>query len=135
MLGLTAEQIGTVLVGASLAISAIMGGRKGRDMLQKQPVQSGDVMEVAGAIVSDKGVDKMVRALDEFTSASILMTAAIERDVTAKTKLTAALTESSHSLNRNSEVSEEMRDEIKETGSRLEGLTRELIRSGVRRHD
>lgn len=136
MLGLTAEQIGTVLVGASLAISAIMGGRKGRDILQKKPAEAGDnVMEVAGAIVSDKGVEKMVKALDEFTSAAILMTAAIERDVSAKARLTTALGESSLALNRNSEVSEEMRDEIKETGSRLEGLTRELIRSGVRRHD
>ena len=65
-----------------------------------------------------------MKSLDGFTAAAVLLTAAIDRDVDAKSKLTL-------SLNRNSEVSEDMRDEIKDTGTKLERLKDELIRAGV----
>lgn len=123
MLGLTAEQLGTVLFAAALAITTFLGGKKGREIITKAPPQQPQqFMEVAGAVVSDKSVDRMVASLDAFSSSASIMTQAINRDVEAKAKLTAA-------LNRNSEVSEDMRDEIKDTGAKMEALTREMIRA------
>lgn len=122
MLGLTAEQIGTIILGISLGIIGLMGGQKGRQIAQAKPPSPADIVEVAGAIVSDKGVERMVSALDNFTAAAKLLTAAIDRDVEAKGKLTA-------SLNRNSDVSEDMREQIRETETKLDRLRDEIIRS------
>lgn len=123
MLGLTAEQIGTVILGLSLGIIGLMGGHRGKQIAQgKGPPAQTDVMEVAGAIVSDRGVERMVAALDDFTAAAKLLTAAIDRDVDAKAKLTT-------SLNRNSDVSDDMREQIRETEAKLDRLREELIRS------
>lgn len=123
MLGLTAEQIGTVILGLSLGIIGLMGGQKGKQIAQgKGPPSQADVVEVAGAIVSDRGVERMVAALDDFTAAAKLLTAAIDRDVDAKAKLTT-------SLNRNSDVSDDMREQIRETEAKLDRLRDELIRS------
>ncbi len=123
MLGLTAEQIGTVILGLSLGIIGLMGGHRGKQIAQgKGPPSQADVVEVAGAIVSDKGVERMVAALDDFTAAAKMLTAAIDRDVDAKSKLTV-------SLNRNSDVSDDMREQIRETEAKLDRLRDELIRS------
>lgn len=123
MLGLTAEQIGTVILGLSLGIIGLMGGQKGKQIAQgKGPPSQTDVVEVAGAIVSDKGVERMVAALDDFTAAAKMLKTAIERDVEAKDKLTV-------SLNRNSDVSVDMREQIRETEAKLDRLREELIRS------
>lgn len=123
MLGLTAEQIGTVILGLSLGIIGLMGGHRGKQIAQgKGPPSQADVVEVAGAIVSDRGVERMVAALDDFTAAAKLLTAAIDRDVDAKAKLTT-------SLNRNSDVSDDMREQIRETEAKLDRLRDELIRS------
>ena len=133
MLGLTAEQIGTIILGISLGIIGLMGGQKGRQIAQgKTPASPTDVVEVAGAIVSDKAVDRMVRSLDEFSAAATVLKTAIDRDVEAKGHLTAAMTENSRALNRNSDVSEEMHQEIRETASRIDRLREEIIRGGVR---
>ena len=97
MLGLTSEQLGTVLMAASLAFLGIIGGQKGRQMAKgKQP----EVMEVAGALVSDKAADRIVSALDENTKA----------------------------LNRNSGVCETLHEAVKEVDDRLERLKDEIIR-------
>ena len=123
MLGLTAEQIGTVILGLSLGIIGLMGGHRGKQIAQgKGPPSQADVVEVAGAIVSDRGVERMVAALDDFTAAAKMLTAAIDRDVDAKAKLTT-------SLNRNSDVSDDMREQIRETEAKLDRLRDELIRS------
>ena len=94
---------------------------------KKEPPKS-DVVEVAGAIVSDKAVDRMVQSLDEFSAAATLLKAAIDRDVEAKGKMTAAMVENSRKLDRNSDVSEEMHGEIRHVGDRIEHLKVELIR-------
>ena len=79
MLGLTAEQIGTVILGLSLGIIGLMGGQKGKQIAQgKGPPAQTDVVEVAGAIVSDRGVERMVAALDDFTAAAKMLKTAIE---------------------------------------------------------
>ena len=125
MLGLTAEQIGTVILGLSMGLIAIMGGQKGKQVAQGRKESPSEMIEVAGAIVSDKAVDRMVQSLDAFTAAATLMTHAIDKDVEAKAKLTAALI-------RNSDVSEDMRDEIRETASKIDRLREEIIRGGGR---
>lgn len=64
MLGLKPEDISTILVGVSLFIAWVLGGQKGKQMVQKSPVaQPGNVVEVAGAIVSDRAVDKWIEAM------------------------------------------------------------------------
>lgn len=126
MWGLSAEEFGFVLVSFAFALTSYLGGKAGKVALARPaPPPAEGVMEVAGAIVSDKAVDRMVKSLDAFTSAATLMTHAIDKDVIAKTELTKA-------LNRNSHVAEEMCDEIKDTGRHMERLKDELIRGQAR---
>lgn len=140
MLGLTAEQIGTVILGISMGLIAIMGGQKGKQVAQGRKETPSEMIEVAGAIVSDKAVDRMVEALDGFTASAKLLTMAIDRDVEAKSKLTAAVIADAEAkgkltmaLNRNSDVSEDMRAEIRDTATHLDKLTVEFIRNSARK--
>lgn len=95
---------------------------------QKSAPAPADMIEVAGAIVSDRAVDRMVKSLDEFSAAATVLKAAIDRDVEAKGHLTAAMAENSRALNRNSDVSEEMHEEIRDVGNRMDQLKTELVR-------
>jgi len=113
-----------LLIGGLLAHFGVGQVRRAREKPQPQ----GDVLEVAGAIVSDKAVDRMVKSLDEFSAAATVLKAAIDRDVEAKGALTAAMIENSRALNRNSDVSEEMHEEIRDTGNRIDQLKTELVR-------
>lgn len=123
MLGLTAEQIGTVILGLSLGIIGLMGGQKGKQIAQgKGPPSQTDVVEVAGAIVHPRDVEKLLKALEGVTAGAALLAVAIDKDVEAKGKMTVA-------LNRNSDVSEDMHQQIRETESKLDRLRDELIRS------
>ena len=128
--GLRAEDISTILVGLSLFVAWLWGGSKGKQIAQgKTPQVPENVVEVAGAIVSDKAVERMVKSLDAFTAAAALMTHSIDKDVAAKGLLTGALTDNSRALDRNSDVAEDMREEIRDAASRMEQLKTELIRS------
>ena len=123
MLGWTSEQLGTVILAVSGAIIWLMGGQKGKQLAQGKS-QPGEMMEVAGAIVSDRAVERMVTALDGFTASAKLLTLAIDKDVEAKGKLTTALA-------RNADAAEEVHDEIKDVAVRLDRLKDELIRSSA----
>lgn len=123
---LNSQDLGLVLVALIGVIGSVFGTKAGRDKLTKpggQPQSAGEMVEIRGAIVSDKAVDKMVAAFETLTQA-------IHHDVEAKGKLTVALNESGRRLDRNSDVSEEMRDDIREVNRTMEGLKAELIRSG-----
>lgn len=128
MLGLTAEQIGTVLLAISLLITGKLAQQKGKDIVSKSPPQEG-TMEIAGAVISDRAVDRLVKSLDAFSAAATLMTHAINTDVDAKTSLTKALIEHGKSMDRNTGASEDVRNEIREAGAKLERLKDELIRA------
>ncbi|MFC3170244.1 hypothetical protein [Paracoccus fontiphilus] len=130
MLGLTAEQIGTVILGFSIALISLMGGQKGKQIAQGKTPQASDMVEVAGALVNSKDVERIVGSLDAFTAAAAMLKPAINRDVEAKTALTKALSENSRGLNRNSDTADDMRDEIKDVRVAIERLKDELIRSG-----
>lgn len=132
MLGLTAENIGTIILGISIAIISLMGGQKGKQIAQGKPQQQGDLIEVAGAIVSDKAVDRMVKSMDALSASNTMLTHAINTDVEAKTALTKAMAENSRALDHHSDIAEEMQDEIKDAGARMDRLKDELIRSGHR---
>lgn len=124
---LNSQDLGLVLVALIGVIGSVFGTKAGRDKLTKpggQPQSAGEMVEIRGAIVSDKAVDKMVAAFEALTHA-------VDKDVEAKGKLTLALVESGRRLDRNSDVSEEMRDDIREAASKLERLKDELIRAGV----
>lgn len=124
---LDSKDLGLVLVAIIGLIGTMFGGKAGRDKLTKpahQPAGSGEMVEIRGAIVSDKAVDKMVAAFEALTHA-------VDKDVEAKGKLTLALVESGRRLDRNSDVSEEMRDDIREVNRTMEGLKAEFIRAGV----
>lgn len=82
MLGLTAEQIGTVILGLSLGIIGLMGGQKGKKIAKGQAPDR-DVIEVAGAIVSDKSVTEWVRSTDANTSALTVLARSIDRNTEA----------------------------------------------------
>lgn len=134
MLGLSAEDLGTVILAASLALIALLGGMKGKAMAQgTRSPRKEDVLEVAGAIVSDKAVDAMVKSLNATTDACSLLAHAISRDVDAKEKLTAALASHGTKLDRNSETAEDMRETIQSVDTRVERLKDELIRFQFRR--
>lgn len=122
MLGLTAENIGTIILGFSIAIITLLGGQKGKQIAQGRPGKSEDVLEVAGAIVSDKSVERMVKSLDAFTAAAALMTHSIDKDVAAKAKLTEA-------LDRCSKICGDMLETLEKVDDRLERVKDELIRS------
>lgn len=94
---------------------------------KKKPQPQGDVLEVAGAIVSDKAVDRMVKSLDEFSAAATVLKAAIDRDVEAKGALTAAMIENSRALWRNSDVSEDMHQQIKDAENKMDRLREEML--------
>lgn len=132
MLGLTPEQLGTVLLAIALLVTGKLGHQKGREILSRQPVPE-NVVEVAGAVISDKGVERIVQSLDAFTASATLLKSAIDRDVEAKQALTKALGVNSASMDRNSDVSVHMREEIRETGDAIGRLKDELIRSGGKR--
>lgn len=123
---LNSQDLGLVLVAIIGVIGSIFGTKAGRDKLTKPAHQAqgtGEMVEIRGAIVSDKAVDKMVAAFEALTQA-------IDKDVDAKGKLTLALHESGRRLDRNSDVSEEMRDDIRDIGRTMENLKAELIRHG-----
>ena len=121
MLGLTAEQIGTVILGLSLGIIGLMGGHRGKQIAQgKGPPSQTDVVEVAGAIVHPRDVEKLLKALEGVTAGAALLAVAIDKDVEAKGKLTVA-------LNRNSDVSQEMKDQIRDAENKMDRLREEML--------
>ena len=124
---LESPDLSAAIIGFFTMLAAIFGGGTIAQLFggkAKPAAPPPAFAEVKGAIVDNAGVDRMVKSLDGFTAAAVLLTAAIDRDVNAKSKLTL-------SLNRNSEVSEDMRDDIREAASKLERLKDELIRAGV----
>lgn len=131
MLGLTAEQIGTVILGLSMGLIAIMGGQKGKQVAQGRKETPSEMIEVAGAIVSDKAVERMVQSMDALSASNTMLSHAINTDVEAKKALAAAMSENSRALNRNSDVSEDMREQIKDAESKIDRLREELFRSSV----
>lgn len=133
MLGLTAEQIGTVLLAVALLITGKLGHQKGKEIVAKAPPLNTETMELRGAVITDKAADRLVQSMDAFTASATLLKSAIDRDVDAKTALTKALNVNSASLDRNSEVSQDMREEIRETGDMIGKLKDELIRGGGKR--
>ena len=129
MLGLSAEEFGFVLSALAFALVSFLGGKAGKDALVKRngPAAAPDgVMEVAGAIVSDKAVDRMVKSMDAFTSASVLLTAAIDKDVEAKAKLTAMVEKHGRHLGDNTAACEDMGRNIQRVDAHIGKLVTEL---------
>lgn len=112
---LESNDLGLVLVALIGLIGSWFGGSRIKDSMTGAPQKSAAplperTVEIAGALVSDKAVDKMVASMDA---------------------LAAALNESGKRIDRNSDVSEEMRDDIREVNRTMEGLKAEFIRAGV----
>ena len=84
---------------------------------------------MAGAVISGKAVERMVKSLDDFSSSASALKCAIDRDVTAKKAMTESLVANSRALERNSDVAEEMHDGIKDTARIMSDLKTEIIRS------
>ncbi len=82
MLGLTAEQLGTVLTGFSLFIIWALGGQKVKEARAKQSAP-GETFEVAGALVSDRAVREWIAACDDLTKAIDRNTVACEAAATS----------------------------------------------------
>lgn len=103
-------------------LSAFGLGKVRRGSNSPQPKD--DVLEVAGAIVSDKAVTRMVASMDALATA-------INTDVRAKTALTDALTANSRALDRNSETADDMLDGINDTTHQMERLRDEMFRAQI----
>lgn len=71
-------------------------------------------MQVAGAIIDRKDVDRMVTTFDRLTAAIVA--------------LTAMMPDHKKSLDQSSEAVDEMREAVKDIGRDLQDVTRELIR-------
>lgn len=73
MFGLDSDQFGFVLYAFGLALVGWLGGSKGKEFLTAKPVKTAqadtaqNLVEVAGAIVSDKMAAEWVRAAEELT--------------------------------------------------------------------
>lgn len=71
MFGLDSEQMGFVLYAVALAFIGIIGGSKGKEFIKGSPAasQKDNVVEVAGAIVSDKKVNELIDAVNVLVGA------------------------------------------------------------------
>lgn len=80
MLGLTAENIGTILTGLGFAMIGLLGGRslKGAGKPPPQPA-----MEIAGAIISDKKAVEIIEAAERLEKAIVSHRAALDRNTKA----------------------------------------------------
>lgn len=108
MLGLNADQIGTILLAVSLTIVSLMGGRKGREMVKGAgPAPAAGIVEVAGAIVSDKAVTEWVKSANENTAAVMVL---------------------AKSIDKNTEACRDAASSAKDASDAMEVLTREIIR-------
>lgn len=87
-----------LLIGGLLGLKGYQRIKKGND------APPADVMEVAGAIISSKDVDRIVASLDAFTASAAMMKGSIDRDVAAKEGLTKALVAFLAAMDRNSDV-------------------------------
>lgn len=126
---LESNDLGLVLIALIGLIGSIFTGSKVRDVTGKKPSDPPkEFAEVKGAIVDARDVDRMVKHLEATTAALTLHTATVEKDTVAKEALTKALNANSASMDRNSDVSQDMRDEIRETGDVIGRLKDELIR-------
>ena len=112
-----------------LGILSIFG--IGQVRKQKTAAAPSEMIEVAGAIVSDKAVDRMVKSMDALSASNTMLTHAIDKDVEAKKALTQAMADNSRALNRNSDVSEDMHEQIKDAEAKMDRLREELFRSSV----
>lgn len=105
MLGLTAEQIGTVLLAVSLLITGRLAQQKGKEIVAKAPAQEGGTLEVAGAIVSDKAAKEWVKAAE---------------------KLSEIMDRHAHCLSENTDACRDMSDEITKVGAKIGKLATEM---------
>jgi hypothetical protein len=104
MLGLSADDLGLVFTAIATALLAVMGGRKGKEILtqrEAQPASGGNMMEVAGAIVSDRVAREWIEAVEDL----------------------------SHNIKLNTEACKQAATNAKDAGDAMEVLTREIIRS------
>lgn len=86
MLGLSAEEFGFVLVSFAFALTTFLGGRAGKNAVTKQAPQAqnaGGMMEVAGALVSDKAAREWVKSNDALSDHVKALTKAIEKNTDA----------------------------------------------------
>lgn len=111
MLGLNADDLGLVFTALATALLTVMGGKKGKEILTRrdaQPATSSNVMEVAGAIVSDRVAKEWIDAVHD-----------LSRDIQTL----------SADIRVNTGACKEAAANAKDAGDAMEVLTREIIRS------
>lgn len=79
MLGLTAENIGTILTGLGFAMIGLLGGRS----LKGAGKPSQPAMEIAGAIISDKKAVEIIEAAGRLEKAIVDHRTALDRNTKA----------------------------------------------------
>lgn len=105
MLGLTAEQLGTVLLAVSLLITGRLAQQKGKEIVAKAPpADGGNTVELRGAVISDKAAVTLAQSMDALAASNTMLTHATNLDTDAKTALTKALHQMIACIDRNIET-------------------------------
>lgn len=122
------EHITTLYQGIFAFVGGLLiwsGSVFARRANRKAP-QGESVMEVAGAIVSDKAVEKMVASMDALCASNTALTHTVNADVKAKAELTQVLTRVVTALDRNTDGADDMLDGIKDAAGKLDRMATEL---------
>lgn len=107
MFGMSSDEIGNFLIGLSIAITAIWGGMKGKEKLTKTRPETKPetMMEVSGAIVSDKKANEWIAAVNE---------------------LTEGLKSHGQKLDRNTDACDRISGRMDKTGTSMDNLAKEM---------
>lgn len=115
MFGMTGEQFGFFLIAFSTAITALMAGNKAKQMTKAQTASpQTEKLEIAGAVIDPASAKMLADAFRTNTD--------------AVTALNSNMVEHRKALDRNSEVCEDMRSDIREAANKMERLKDEMIR-------
>ena len=83
MLGLESQDLGLVLVALIGLIGTMFAGKRGKDFLSPKPNVTGQTVEIAGAIISDKKADEIIAATDALRDEVRAHRLALDRNTTA----------------------------------------------------
>lgn len=104
---LESPNVSATLIGFFTMLGAILGGGTLAQLFGRkkgEAVPPPEFAEVKGALISDKSAERIVQSSDAFTSASMALKGAIDRDVEAKQALTKALNLNVAAMERNADI-------------------------------
>lgn len=126
MQGVDLEKLANALLILIVGVMGAFGVGQARRTKKAQP--DTETMELAGAVISDRAADRLIKSMDALAASNTMLTHATNMDTDAKKALTKALEQASEALDGNTEVAGEMRSDIKEVARDMRSMTTEMIR-------